>query len=138
MSDNVFPFSSRLRLGAPVKSTTDMALPLQRREPTIGELYAKMKKGAAPNRKRRLGNVAMRKARDSLVDDAGGLESCFQWMLQIVERDHDPRGLAAFLDEYEEWAVFKNDGDVDRLLGFLETVLAERRKRFPLPKPRLV
>lgn len=106
---------------------------------TIGSIMRRMRHARGqfgPPGKRRLGSVASRKALRAITDDAGTLESCLVWLRAIVGRDHDPRALAAYIDEYE-WFEFSRD-DLDAILVLLAAVLAERAKRLPRRKPRAV
>lgn len=61
--------------------------------------------GRQPRRKRRLGSVASRKALKELNRDADTIECCLMWLLEIVRSGHDPRAIAAFVDEYD-WHQF--------------------------------
>ena len=110
---------------------------------TIGSLLARKRfmEGPRPATKRRIGSLATRKARNAIQRDADTMESCLLWLFQIAKADHDPRAIATMIehwDNYTEFNPLNSHEDCERVLKMIGDVIAEYKKRFPIPPPRLV
>lgn len=115
---------------------------------TIGSLLARKRWADGPKAprptKRKLGAVAMRKALNAVADDAWTMQSCFLWMRQVMEREHDTRALAALIEHWGEDSVAascdpaRSWEECQRLLEFLTAFMSEYQRRFPMPRPKAV
>lgn len=100
----VIPFPGAVKPG--LKSRTDVLLP---NGPT-----------RRVRQKRRLGSVAMRKARDELERHAWAVANNLTWLREIVKANPDPRGVEAMMDDWEDERVGDIGPTLEWLIAFAE------------------
>jgi hypothetical protein len=111
-------------------------------EETIGSLLRRKlaAEGPRPRGKRRLGAHAMRRARAELEADGWRVENIIRHLMAMAKSGHDPRAIAAMI-EHEQIRSFNpanSAAECDVVVALFSAVMAEYRKRFPTPKPKVV